>query len=109
MKIIKIALEINSKNYLVKKMLELPQNKIVHNFFITNRNGINHRFTCRQKYNLLGNIINYLFFVIHFGLLLEVLITKHLNHAEGHEGIDFWHSAVQIQSVALKKLKKSSI
>jgi len=48
----------NCKNYIQKWILQVifskrcsncPKNKIVHNFFITNPNGMNQSFTCRKN------------------------------------------------------------
>jgi len=50
------------KNYIQKWILQVifseryskcPKNKIVHNFLITNPNGMNQSFLDRQKYNIL--------------------------------------------------------
>jgi len=42
----------NPTSFFILKMLYCPQTKIVHNFLITNQNGMNQSFLCRKKYNL---------------------------------------------------------
>jgi len=44
----------NLKAKSLQRYSKCPKNKIVHNFFITNPNGMNQSFPKRQKYNLGG-------------------------------------------------------
>jgi len=46
---VKIAFKNEFNKLFFRKMLRLPQNKIVHNFLITSPNRMNQSFTCRQN------------------------------------------------------------
>jgi len=60
--IVKIALKNESYKFLfLERCSKCPKNKIVHNFFITNPNGMNQGFPNRQKYNLLAKKIIQIF------------------------------------------------
>jgi len=52
-KIVRIAFGNESyKLFFPERCSKCPKHKIVHNFFITNPNGMNKSFSNRQKYNL---------------------------------------------------------
>jgi len=48
--------------YFIRVMQWLLVKQKFHNFHITNPNGMNQSFTCRQKYNLWGKKFNFLWF-----------------------------------------------
>jgi len=50
--IVKIAYRNESYKKKILRCSKCLKNKIVHNFLITNPNGMNQSFTHRQKYNL---------------------------------------------------------
>jgi len=79
----------NCKNCIQKWILQVifsrrcstcPRNKIVYNFLITNPNGMNQSFTCRQKYNLWRKKIKCfspkfsIFFGYPFSLVLNLFL-----------------------------------